>query len=40
MEIRSTYESREAMDKLIEMGALEGMQQAVGQMDALLEGGS
>ena len=40
MEIQSTYESREAMDKLIEMGALEGMQQAVGQMDALLEGGS
>ena len=40
MEIRSTYESREEMDKLIEMGALEGMQQAVGQMDALLEGGS
>jgi uncharacterized protein YndB with AHSA1/START domain len=40
MEIRSTYESRDAMDQLIEMGALEGMQQAVGQMDALLEGGS
>ena len=36
MEIRSTYESREEMDTLIEMGALEGMQQAVGQMDALL----
>jgi uncharacterized protein YndB with AHSA1/START domain len=40
MEIRSTYASREDMDKLIAMGALEGMQQAVGQMDALLEGGS
>jgi uncharacterized protein YndB with AHSA1/START domain len=36
MEIRTTYESREEMDKLIEMGALEGLQQAVGQMDALL----
>jgi uncharacterized protein YndB with AHSA1/START domain len=36
MEIRSTYESREEMDKLIEMGALEGLQQSVGQMDALL----
>ena len=36
MEIRSTYESREEMDKLIEMGMLEGTQQAVGQMDALL----
>jgi uncharacterized protein YndB with AHSA1/START domain len=36
VEIRSTYESREEMDKLIEMGAVEGMQQSVGQMDALL----
>jgi uncharacterized protein YndB with AHSA1/START domain len=36
MEIRSTYGSREAMDQLIEMGALEGLQQSVGQMDALL----
>ena len=40
MEIRFTYQSREEMDKLIEMGTLEGLQQAVGQMDALLEGGS
>jgi uncharacterized protein YndB with AHSA1/START domain len=36
MEIRSIYRSREEMDNLIEMGALEGLQQAVGQMDALL----
>jgi uncharacterized protein YndB with AHSA1/START domain len=36
MEIRSTYASREEMDKLIEMGGLEGFQQSVGQMDALL----
>jgi uncharacterized protein YndB with AHSA1/START domain len=39
MEIRSTYESREEMDRLIEMGMLEGMQQSVGQMDALLAAG-
>jgi uncharacterized protein YndB with AHSA1/START domain len=37
MEIRSTYESREEMDSLIEMGALEGLRQSVGQMDALLD---
>jgi uncharacterized protein YndB with AHSA1/START domain len=36
MEIRSTYGSREEMDELIEMGMLEGLQQSVGQMDALL----
>jgi uncharacterized protein YndB with AHSA1/START domain len=36
MEIRSTYDSREEMDKLLEMGAAEGLQQSVGQMDALL----
>jgi uncharacterized protein YndB with AHSA1/START domain len=40
MEIRSSYESREEMDKLIEMGALEGLQQSVGQMDALLTAGT
>jgi hypothetical protein len=36
MEIRSTYETREEMDTLIEMGALEGLQQSVGQIDDLL----
>jgi uncharacterized protein YndB with AHSA1/START domain len=40
MEIRSAYESREEMDKLIAMGALEGLQGAVGQMDALLAAGT
>jgi uncharacterized protein YndB with AHSA1/START domain len=40
MEIRSTYESREEMDKLIEMGAVEGLQQSVGQMDTLLGSGT
>jgi uncharacterized protein YndB with AHSA1/START domain len=36
MEIRSAYDSRDEMDKLIEMGAVEGLQQSVGQMDGLL----
>jgi uncharacterized protein YndB with AHSA1/START domain len=36
MELRSTFESREDMDKLVSMGVVEGLQQAVGQMDALL----
>jgi uncharacterized protein YndB with AHSA1/START domain len=36
MEIRSTYESREDLDRLIEMGMLEGLQASVGQMDGLL----
>jgi uncharacterized protein YndB with AHSA1/START domain len=40
MEIRSTYESREELEKLIEMGMLEGLQQSVGQMDALLAAGT
>jgi uncharacterized protein YndB with AHSA1/START domain len=36
MEIRSTYESRDDMDQLIEMGALEGIQESVSQMPAVL----
>jgi len=40
MEIRTTYESREELDKLVEMGMLEGLQQSVGQMDALLAAGT
>ena len=36
MELRSVYESREQMDQLMTMGMEEGLQQAVGQMDALL----
>jgi Fe2+ transport system protein FeoA len=40
IEIRSTYQSREEMDKLIEMGMLEGLQASVGQMDALLPAGT
>jgi uncharacterized protein YndB with AHSA1/START domain len=37
MELRSSFESREEMDKLIGMGVAEGLQEAIGQMDALLE---
>jgi uncharacterized protein YndB with AHSA1/START domain len=36
MEMRSTFESREDMEKWVSMGTVEGLQQAVGQMDALL----
>ena len=36
MELRSVFESREEMEQLLDMGALEGIQQSVGQMDALL----
>jgi uncharacterized protein YndB with AHSA1/START domain len=36
MEMKSTFESREDMDKLVDMGMVEGLQEAIGQMDALL----
>jgi uncharacterized protein YndB with AHSA1/START domain len=36
MEMQLTSESREDMEKLVSMGTVEGLQQAVGQMDALL----
>ena len=36
MELRSTFDSREQMEQLVDMGVAEGLQQAVGQMDALL----
>jgi uncharacterized protein YndB with AHSA1/START domain len=38
MEMRSTFESREQMDQIVEMGAVEGFREAVGQMDGLLVG--
>jgi uncharacterized protein YndB with AHSA1/START domain len=38
MELRSAFESKEQMEQLLEMGMLEGLQQSVGQMDALLAG--
>jgi uncharacterized protein YndB with AHSA1/START domain len=36
MELRSTFESREQMQQWLDTGTAEGLQQAVGQMDALL----
>ena len=36
MELSGAFQSREDMEKILEMGAAEGLQQAVGQMDALL----
>jgi uncharacterized protein YndB with AHSA1/START domain len=36
MEIRSTYGAREELEELLEMGMLEGLQQSVGQIDAIL----
>jgi uncharacterized protein YndB with AHSA1/START domain len=38
MELRSFFESREQMEQVLAMGALEGLREAVGQMDALLAG--
>jgi uncharacterized protein YndB with AHSA1/START domain len=36
MELRSVFDSREQMEQLVSMGMQEGLQLAVGQMDALL----
>jgi uncharacterized protein YndB with AHSA1/START domain len=36
MELRSVFDSRDQMEQLATMGMAEGLQQAVGQMDALL----
>jgi uncharacterized protein YndB with AHSA1/START domain len=36
MEMHSAFESREDMEKWVNLGTVEGLQQAVGQMDALL----
>ncbi|MGH9211199.1 MAG: SRPBCC family protein [Acidimicrobiales bacterium] len=36
MELRSAYDSREQMEQLVSMGMVEGLREAVGQMDALL----
>ncbi|MES4905459.1 MULTISPECIES: SRPBCC domain-containing protein [unclassified Streptomyces] len=36
MELRSAYDSRDQMERMLDMGMAEGLQQAVGQMDALL----
>ena len=36
MELRAVFESREQFEQLEAMGMVEGMQQSMGQMDALL----
>jgi uncharacterized protein YndB with AHSA1/START domain len=36
MELRAMFESREDMDKWVGTGSVEGLQEAVGQIDALL----
>lgn len=36
MTLRSTFDTREQMDQVLEMGAAEGLTQAIGQIDALL----
>ena len=36
MELRSKFDSREQMDELEKMGMIEGIREAVGQIDALL----
>lgn len=38
MELRSSFATREQMEQMLEMGMLDGIQQAVGQMDGLLAG--
>jgi uncharacterized protein YndB with AHSA1/START domain len=36
MEMHLTFESREDMERVVDMGMLDGLQQAISQMDALL----
>jgi uncharacterized protein YndB with AHSA1/START domain len=36
MEMRSRFESRQAMERMVDMGTVDGLQQAVGQIDRLL----
>jgi uncharacterized protein YndB with AHSA1/START domain len=38
MEIRMAFEYRDDMERVVSTGTVEGLQQAVGQMDALLAG--
>jgi uncharacterized protein YndB with AHSA1/START domain len=39
MEMGATFESREDMDTWVDTGSVEGLQEAVGQIDALLVSG-
>jgi uncharacterized protein YndB with AHSA1/START domain len=36
MELNSRFESRDEMERMVNMGTVDGLQQAVGQIDALL----
>jgi Activator of Hsp90 ATPase homolog 1-like protein len=36
MELRMTFETREDMERIVDMGTVEGLKQAVSQMDGLL----
>ena len=36
MTVRSTFESEEQMEQMVQMGMEEGMREAAGQIDALL----
>jgi len=38
MELRSSFDTREQMEQLNQMGMTEGLTLAIGQMDALLAG--
>lgn len=38
MELRSVFDTREEMERLADMGMVEGLSQSVGQMDAVLAG--
>jgi uncharacterized protein YndB with AHSA1/START domain len=37
MEMQSAFESREDMEKVVSIGTVEGLQQAVSQMDGVLD---
>jgi hypothetical protein len=36
MEMRMTFETREDMERIVDMGTVEGLKQGVSQMDGLL----
>jgi uncharacterized protein YndB with AHSA1/START domain len=36
MELRMTFETRDDMERIVDLGTVEGLKQAVGQMDGLL----
>jgi uncharacterized protein YndB with AHSA1/START domain len=36
MELRMTFETREDMERIVDLGTVEGLREAVGQMDGLL----